>query len=271
MNRSLMTALIGAGMVLLGTVQAQACAPSATTFKVPTGREYEILNSVFSGVDLSESGDCKLTRDSRTGLDWLDITATFDQSYNSVAAGFGGYTTTQGFRFATRSEVETLFADGIVQARLLNDPQPGVEQAIPKGTIGSLSQLGSLGYYTRTGPGGAELLGYGRYGSIDPVTGRVALGRYGSTSASRPVFPAFPGYSAEVDLTSLLANEVDLPVAAGVVKSGSFLVRSSNVQAVPTPSLLPGMLGLMAAMRKRLKPDGLKADGLKPDGLTSEA
>lgn len=58
------------------------------------------------------SGDGLLTLDTDTGLEWLDLTATSDpagQSYNAVAAGFGGFTTEQGFRFATVSEVLILF------------------------------------------------------------------------------------------------------------------------------------------------------------------
>ena len=51
------------------------------------------------------------TLDTATGLQWLDLTATAGQSYNSVAAGFGGFTTTQGFQFATESQVATLFTN----------------------------------------------------------------------------------------------------------------------------------------------------------------
>jgi hypothetical protein len=90
-----------------------------------------------------------------------------------------------------------------------------------------------------------------------------------SLAAPVPPFQAF----AESTLLrgTINTQETSIGELSGSRPVGAFLVRSSEVQAVPTPSLLPGMLGLMAAMRKRLKPDGLKADGLKPDGLTSEA
>lgn len=61
------------------------------------------------------SGDSAITRDDATGLDWLDVFKTQGQSYNAVAAGYGNYTTTHGFRFATESEVRTLYTNaGIV-------------------------------------------------------------------------------------------------------------------------------------------------------------
>ncbi|OAI21312.1 hypothetical protein A1359_19395 [Methylomonas lenta] len=61
--------------------------------------------------DLLGSGDGLLTYDSDTKLSWLDLTATVGQSYNQIMAGFGGYTSNQGFRYATENEVAELFSD----------------------------------------------------------------------------------------------------------------------------------------------------------------
>ncbi len=49
--------------------------------------------------------------DPNTGLEWLDLGLTAGQSYTSVLNGWNGYTTTQGFRFATRDEIIQLFTD----------------------------------------------------------------------------------------------------------------------------------------------------------------
>ena len=38
------------------------------------------------GVDLGAPGDGQLTRDTATNLDWLDVTLTAGQSYDTVAA-----------------------------------------------------------------------------------------------------------------------------------------------------------------------------------------
>jgi hypothetical protein len=52
------------------------------------------------------------TYDPNTGLEWLDLSLTAGQSYSSVLNGWNGYTSTGGFRFATRDEIIQLFTDG---------------------------------------------------------------------------------------------------------------------------------------------------------------
>jgi hypothetical protein len=52
------------------------------------------------------SGDGNLVRDSESKLDWLRVTLTVDQTYDQVRTG---QYYAQGFRHATRAEVETLF------------------------------------------------------------------------------------------------------------------------------------------------------------------
>ena len=59
--------------------------------------------------DFLTAGDGLLTLDTDTNLEWLDLTLTKGQSYNAVAAGYNGYTTTDGFVFANWDQVATLF------------------------------------------------------------------------------------------------------------------------------------------------------------------
>jgi len=51
------------------------------------------------------------TYDPKTHLTWLDLSATMGQSYDAVAAGYGGYTTAGGYHIASMSELRTLFDD----------------------------------------------------------------------------------------------------------------------------------------------------------------
>ena len=51
------------------------------------------------------------TLDTATNLQWLDLTATLGQSYNSVIGGFGGFIAA-GYRHATTAEVTQLFTNG---------------------------------------------------------------------------------------------------------------------------------------------------------------
>ncbi len=60
-------------------------------------------------VDLNTPGDALVTRDTDTGLDWLDLTESTDLSFDQVEAGAGGFIS-DGWRHATGAEVCALFA-----------------------------------------------------------------------------------------------------------------------------------------------------------------
>lgn len=70
-----------------------------------------VTNSAIAGVisaDLFAAGDGLITRETDTGREWVDITATINQSYDSVVAGYGGFVS-MGFRVAKLSEIGDLF------------------------------------------------------------------------------------------------------------------------------------------------------------------
>jgi hypothetical protein len=56
--------------------------------------------------DWKSAGDNLLTRDQVSGFDWLDLTVTQDRSYNFVESQFGTGGLYEGFRHATRPELE---------------------------------------------------------------------------------------------------------------------------------------------------------------------
>ena len=70
-----------------------------------------VANASLISQDLAAPGDNHLTYDSGTGLTWLDVTNTYRVSPNDVLAGFGGYTTNLGFRYATEGEFLQLLTD----------------------------------------------------------------------------------------------------------------------------------------------------------------
>lgn len=55
------------------------------------------------------TGDQLLTLDTETNLEWLNLTATANRSTNEILGGFGGFTTTHGFRYATGADLGTLY------------------------------------------------------------------------------------------------------------------------------------------------------------------
>ena len=75
---------------------------------------------VLLGLTASSNGDIielddpifgpgSITRDTASGLDWLDLTETINRSANDVAANFGPGGDFEGFRFAMADEVFELF------------------------------------------------------------------------------------------------------------------------------------------------------------------
>ncbi len=70
-----------------------------------------ISNSVplSAATTLPLEGRASTTYDPNTELEWLNLDETAGQSYESVLAGWNGYTTVHGYRYATKEEIVTLF------------------------------------------------------------------------------------------------------------------------------------------------------------------
>src|SRR6185503_20083259 len=66
------------------------------------------LSAELLGVDLFAPGDRLVTRDTATGVDWLDLTATLNLSAQDILADIGGWQSL-GFAHAATMDVRTLF------------------------------------------------------------------------------------------------------------------------------------------------------------------
>ena len=65
--------------------------------------------------DLNTTGDGLLTKDTRTGFEWLNLAQTQGLSYDDVSSRLGTGEQFEGFRYGTRDEVADLYrAAGIV-------------------------------------------------------------------------------------------------------------------------------------------------------------
>jgi len=146
---------------------------------------------------LLAQNDNLVTRDTRTNLEWLDLTATQNRSYAEVTGGFGGYTTTFGFRVATDAEVGQLFASVGVPDEWSDKLQnaPGVTQLLL--SLGALDEIrhdAPISQYMSHGmwlPGHpCCLVGPGiatftlTYEYQTPVSGRAYLHNGGTNKAS---------------------------------------------------------------------------------------
>lgn len=97
------------------------------------------LGAATSFFPLEDRGDT--TYDPNTGLEWLDLSRTAGQSYSNVLSGWNSYTTSQGYRFATRDEVVQLFID--VGAAYIGTPSFSGESANLPAATQALSLLGT--------------------------------------------------------------------------------------------------------------------------------
>jgi len=67
------------------------------------------INAAIVSVDWQAAGDNLITLDTLNGLEWLDLTATVNRSYNDISSKFGSGEEFEGWRYATRVEVSDFF------------------------------------------------------------------------------------------------------------------------------------------------------------------
>lgn len=70
-----------------------------------------VANGSLVELDWQAAGDGAITYDTATGLQWLDLGASFNRSFDDVSTQLGAGGDFQGFRYATEAEVRVLFAD----------------------------------------------------------------------------------------------------------------------------------------------------------------
>ena len=77
-------------------------------------------------LDLATGGDGAVTRDTRTGLDWLDLSLTDGWSVDDALAS--EFVTRFGYRLANAVEVDSLLESAGVDAGLFNPDQAAAEE-----------------------------------------------------------------------------------------------------------------------------------------------
>ncbi|MEM8945294.1 MAG: hypothetical protein AAGD11_08935 [Planctomycetota bacterium] len=172
-------------------------------------------SAILVSQDDPTHGPDSITRDTDTGLDWLDLTLTTDRSYNDVMSNFTIGGDFAGFRFATGPELSTLFYTSAGITPGFQTPrEPAAEnlQDLIGITIAQFGRERTIGFFDTTGLVRADL----NWSEI-----HVSIGS-GSNSWSR----ADVGNAAEPNLNSASPNIGSYLVRAAVPEPTSFLFFS---------------------------------------------
>jgi hypothetical protein len=175
------------------------------------------------------------TVDTATNLEWLDVTATLGESYNSVIGGFGGYIA-DGYSVATTSQLCVLF--GALGDSIANCPDAGVDILAAANVAEFIYKFGDT---TVSQPGYAGTFGWYDSG-YTLVHGTVGMGCIEGSI----FFIACAGTNAAwTDSGGLLIDSDSLLF-------GGWLVRDASV---PEPAIIGlftlGLVGIGFARRKR--------------------
>lgn len=203
-------------------------------------------NASLVSQDLSITGDGLLTYDSNTGLSWLDLTKTVGQSYDAVLSGYGGFTTSLSFRFATGSEVAQLRTNaGITGVRSTSWDTANINK-----TRALMNLLGVLKN------DGHSLIDLGYIADINPLgQGNHALATFAVNDIGE--YDAYiPGYDPPNSFFSYATDPSYQANRQGII--GSLLVKDASTVPLPASvwlmgSALAGSFGLGAHRRTKVK------------------
>lgn len=202
-----------------------------------------VVVSVLSSVNPAAAASIlidagKSTIDPGTNLEWLDLTLTAGHSYEEVLAGYKGYTTTGGWRFATRADVVQL----IVNAGGTNGQSE--ETTFPNDTYNIAQHLLNLFGTTvqiENPPPNLQQSAYGiTSDTIDTAFGNgfmVAGGFTTFTSSNGDYYSAYFSDFEGVILPDFASSQF-----------GSFLIRPVSVATTPIPATLPLFISAIAGL-----------------------
>lgn len=185
---------------------------------------YQSTSAALIDQDWSIPGDNHLLLDTSTGLQWLDLSQTANQSYADVSVNLAHGGIYEGFRFATQSEVLAMWG----QAGITNTER----QWVQNGEYAAVKDLVSrLGPTTMFEPGlfpiATHTVGMAEGGPVLPANERWAMeltyapdGASTRTSASHYTWNVT---SADEHYSSYLVRAVPLPAAVWLFISGGLM------------------------------------------------
>lgn len=187
-----------------------------------------------------------ITRDTDTGLDWLDLTETAGRSYNDISSQFGVGGEFEGWRYATSVEAQTLWANiGVVNQSQFGSDIPTADPEYQY-FLNAVDLLGNTFLNYDVNP---ELeFDYG----VEGITGTLVTEGFGPDGAE--TIGMYHQVGAASSTSSLYGNQTNVIWVGNDANShlGSYLVAPSAVP-VPAAAWLFGsaLIGLMGIKRKK--------------------
>jgi len=199
------------------------------------------VNAAVVSVDWKTAGDNLVTRDTGSGLFWLDLTETNNMSYDYVKAELGSGGQFSGWRVATGLEVVGMFASfGIDLSNGVPNQLPGLDPAVEIAT----NYLGNIvieSYPPSQYP-------YGVLGvTSDIISGfQLRMGAVQSIESTNRTY-----YHSYGDPNNSYGSYIAEP------HTGTFLVRTSlpPVPGIPVPAAVwlfgSGLIALIGLARRK--------------------
>jgi hypothetical protein len=167
-------------------------------------------------VPLVDQGN--ITFDPNTGLQWLDVSLSFNRSYVDVSGEFGVGGDFAGYRYALGAEVKTLFSNAGITNPYFGAPFQTPAYAALTAMLGSIPAV---------------------------PDGRFTYGILADVSSPGRHWFSLLAHTSNFNFANVFYSEI---VTEGFnINCGSYLVRDVNVQGVPGPIVGAGLPGLMLA------------------------
>jgi len=196
------------------------------------------VNAAIVEIDWNLSGDNLITRDTSSGLDWLDLTVTNGMSYNTVSLELISGGSLEGWRYATNTEVTSLWSNwGLDFVEDTFITIPGLDPAV-------YSATDIIGDTFNNSFSGFTVGAVGMTSDLNPVNSdyKFIMGVYHVDHHPTQQLTAYMGGSINDTVHIDVANPMQ----------GSYLVQVSSVP-VPAAAWLfgSGLIGLVGFARRK--------------------
>lgn len=191
-------------------------------------------HAAIVSVDWETSGDNLITRDTSSGLDWLDLTETNGISYDDILPQLDSGGQFDGWRYATNDEVVALWSNfGI---NLSSSPAPLQTNGLNADMVNVVAIIGNI---------------YPEWHPTDYPYG--AVGYTGDLHTNGTIYTMGSYYSSDINRTTYwTAGSTSTQSYDQSINLGSYLVQTSSV---PIPSTVwlfgSGLIGLIGLARRR--------------------